>query len=70
VGPRRPLDLVKRLGTLQLEAVNVAERTHFIVPSSRLGGDDPKVLTRRNSVIHTQAKSTGVPKGLKPATST
>jgi hypothetical protein len=36
--------LLDRLGTLQLDAVNVLERTQFIVPFSRIGAYDPAVL--------------------------
>ena len=37
VGRKRLLALVRRLGTIQLDAVNVVERTQLIVPFSRLG---------------------------------
>jgi hypothetical protein len=42
---RRPgraalLDTVRRLGVLQLDAINVVERTQFLVPFSRLGAYD------------------------------
>ena len=33
-----------QLGTIQLDAVNVLERTQFLVPFSRLGSYDPAVL--------------------------
>jgi len=36
--------LLDRLGTLQLDAVNVLERTQFVVPFSRIGSYDPAVL--------------------------
>jgi hypothetical protein len=36
-GPRRLRDLVARLGAIQLDAINVLERTQFLVPWSRLG---------------------------------
>lgn len=43
-GPKRLRQLVQRLGTVQLDAVNVVERTHFIVPFSRLGPYDQRGL--------------------------
>jgi hypothetical protein len=36
--------LLGRLGTVQLDAVNVLERTQFVVPFSRIGGYDPATL--------------------------
>jgi uncharacterized protein len=36
--------LLDRLGTIQLDAVNVLERTQFVVPFSRIGHYDPAVL--------------------------
>ena len=36
--------LLGRLGTIQLDAVNVLERTQYLVPFSRLGSCDPAVL--------------------------
>ena len=48
-GARRPsaaqlARLLDRLGTLQLDAVNVLERTQFLVPFSRIGGYDLATL--------------------------
>jgi uncharacterized protein len=48
-GPRRPgapqlRRLMSQVGTIQLDAVNVLERTQFLVPFSRLGNYDPAVL--------------------------
>lgn len=37
VGARHVLGSLRRLGTIQLDAVNVLERTQFLVPFSRLG---------------------------------
>jgi len=39
-GPAQLRRLLDRLGALQLDAVNVLERTQFVVPFSRLGGYD------------------------------
>jgi uncharacterized protein len=36
--------LMNQVGTIQLDAVNVLERTQFLVPFSRLGDYDPAVL--------------------------
>jgi uncharacterized protein len=43
-GPRDLRRLMDRLGTIQLDAVNVLARTQFIVPFSRLGAYDPAVF--------------------------
>jgi len=43
-GRARLTGLLDTLGTLQLDAVNVLERTQFVVPFSRLGAYDREVL--------------------------
>jgi uncharacterized protein YcaQ len=43
-GPARVRRLLDRVGTLQLDAVNVLQRTQFLVPYSRIGSYDPGLL--------------------------
>ena len=46
VGARRLEGVVRSLGAVQLDAINVLERTQFIVPFSRLGSYDRSLLHR------------------------
>jgi uncharacterized protein len=43
-GPARLLKAVDQVGTIQLDAVNVLERTQFLVPFSRIGAYDKSAL--------------------------
>src|SRR5258708_3750104 len=36
-GPIRPIDLLERLGAIQMDSVNILARNHLLVPFSRLG---------------------------------
>jgi uncharacterized protein YcaQ len=41
---QRPIDVLRQLGFIQLDSVNVVQRTHWIVPFSRLGPYSTKLL--------------------------
>jgi uncharacterized protein YcaQ len=43
-GAKQLRQLMSQLGTIQLDAVNVVERTQFLVPFTRLGSYDPAAL--------------------------
>jgi uncharacterized protein YcaQ len=45
-GRRALLDQIERLGVLQLDAINVLERPQFLVPFSRLGAFDTRLLRK------------------------
>ena len=46
VGARQLNGLIERLGLLQLDSVNVFERSHYLPAFARLGGDDKATLDR------------------------
>jgi hypothetical protein len=46
VGPRHVAALIRRLGLLQLDFVNVLVPSHYLVVYSRLGSYDPRLLDR------------------------
>lgn len=48
VARRHLRGVVDRVGTIQLDAVNVVERTQFLVPFSRVGPYDRRLLLRMN----------------------